>query len=101
MIQQMHPTPALGPLPRTDETMNLLLDWRARLGCPEVFGAPFGLWRDGVLTVVVAIRMIVWRGTKVLLPSGCGVIAESRLVNEWRELRLKRDAVKQVFGVQA
>ena len=55
---------------------------------------------DGVLTVVVAIRMLVWKGSEVWLPSGCGVIAESRLVNEWRELRLKRDAVKSVFGLE-
>ena len=99
LIQQLHPTPALGPLPRTEETMGLLLDWRRRLGCPDGFGAPFGLMRDGVLSVVVAIRMVAWRGKDVFLPSGCGVIEESRLVNEWRELRLKRDAVKQVFAL--
>ena len=79
--------------------MQLLLEWRERLGCPAEFGAPYGLWHEGVLTVVVAIRMIAWRGTNACLPSGCGVIAESRLVNEWRELRLKRDAVKVIFGV--
>jgi menaquinone-specific isochorismate synthase len=43
--------------------------------------------------------MVVWQGGQVLLPSGCGVIDESRLVNEWRELRLKRNSVKQVFGI--
>ena len=57
------------------------------------------MMRDGVLSVVVAIRMVAWRGKDVFLPSGCGVIEESRLVNEWRELRLKRDAVKQVFAL--
>lgn len=100
LIRRLHPTPALGPLPRTEETMTQLLEWRERLGCPPWFGAPFGLCADGVLTVVVAIRMLVWRGEEVWLPSGCGVIAESRLVNEWRELRLKRDAVKAVFGLE-
>lgn len=99
LIRHMHPTPALGPLPRTGETMALLLDWRDRLGCPRWFGAPFGVWQDGALTVVVAIRMVAWKGSEVLLPSGCGVIDESRLVNEWRELRLKRNSVKQVFGI--
>ena len=99
LIRHMHPTPALGPLPRTGETMALLLDWRERLGCPRWFGAPFGVWCDGSLTVLVAIRMVVWEGENVFLPSGCGVIDESRLVNEWRELRLKRNSVKQVFGI--
>lgn len=99
LVRRLHPTPALGPLPRTDETMAQLLEWRNRLGCPPWFGAPFGVCCDGVLTVVVAIRMLVWRGDDVWLPSGCGVIAESRLVNEWRELRLKRDAVRTIFGL--
>lgn len=99
LIRHMHPTPALGPLPRTGETMDLLHDWRKRLECPRWFGAPFGVWCDGALTVLVAIRMIVWEGDQVLLPSGCGVIDESRMVNEWRELRLKRNSVKQLFGI--
>ena len=48
---------------------------------------------------MVAIRMVVWQGDNVYLPSGCGVIDESRLVNEWRELRLKRDSVKELFQI--
>ena len=49
--------------------------------------------------VLVGIRMIRWQGPQVEVPSGCGVIEESRLVNEWRELRLKRESVRSVFGV--
>ena len=79
--------------------MDLLHDWRTRLGCPRWFGAPFGVCADGELTVLVAIRMVVWEGEEIALPSGCGVIDESRLVNEWRELRLKRDAVKELFQI--
>jgi menaquinone-specific isochorismate synthase len=100
LIRRMHPTPALGPLPRTLETMALLQDWRERLGCPSSFGAPFGFLRDGDFEALVAIRMIAWEGEDFFLPSGCGVIAESRLVNEWRELALKRDSVRGIFGKQ-
>ncbi len=99
LIRVLHPTPALGPLPRTEANLAQLLGWRETLGCPPWFGAPFGLWRDGVFEGLVAIRMISWRGSKVLIPSGCGIIGESRLVNEWRELRLKREAVRDGFGV--
>lgn len=99
LIKRLHPTPALGPLPRTKETMELLANWRERLNCPSCFGAPFGLLRDGGFTSVVAIRGIHWHGDHVAIPSGCGVIEASRLVNEWRELRLKRDAVRAVFGI--
>jgi menaquinone-specific isochorismate synthase len=94
LVRRLHPTPALGPLPRVEETMRLLLQWRERLGCPEGFGAPFGVIEDGRFLALVSIRGIWWDGPDLLLPAGCGVIEASRLVNEWRELRLKREAVK-------
>lgn len=95
LIERLHPTPALGPLPRTKDTLALLLGWRDQLDCPKEFGSPLGVWDHGRFDAVVAIRGIWWDGTQLSLPAGCGVIEASRLVNEWRELRLKRDAVKQ------
>lgn len=99
LVRRLHPTPALGPLPRTGDTMERLLDWRRRLGVPGGFGAPFGALVEGEFHALVAIRGIWWRGRDALLPAGCGVIEASRLVNEWRELRLKREAVKARFGL--
>lgn len=99
LIRRLHPTPALGPLPRTGETMSRLQTWRERLGAPPEFGAPFGAVVDGRARILVAIRGLWWKGDEVKLPAGCGVIEPSRLVNEWRELRLKREAVKARFGV--
>jgi menaquinone-specific isochorismate synthase len=95
LLRRLHPTPALGPLPRTNETLAKLHEWRSRLNCPPEFGAPFGLWDDGRFDAVVSIRGIWWDGLKLMLPAGCGIIEASRLVNEWRELRLKREAVKR------
>lgn len=95
LLRKLHPTPALGPLPRTDVTLNALLEWRSRLGCPASFGAPFGLWDQGRFDAIVAIRGVWWSPGKASIPAGCGVIEASRLVNEWRELRLKREAVKR------
>lgn len=95
LLRRLHPTPALGPLPRTDATMERLLEWRGRLGCPPEFGAPFGLWDHGRFDAVVAIRGVWWQGRQLCIPAGCGIIEASRLVNEWRELRLKREAVKR------
>lgn len=97
LLQRLHPTPALGPLPRTDVTMKRLLEWRNRLGCPPHFGSPFGLWDQGRFDAIVAIRGVWWDGPKLKIPAGCGVIEASRLVNEWRELRLKREAVKRLL----
>lgn len=99
LLRRLHPTPALGPLPRTDETLSKLLEWRQRLACPLQFGAPFALWDEGRFDAIVAIRGIWWDGEELKLPTGCGIIEASRLVNEWRELRLKREAVKR-FLVQ-
>ena len=99
LIRRLHPTPALGPLPRTPGTMDQLIDWRRRLATPEGFGAPFGAILDGEFHAIVAIRGLWWHDREVLLPAGCGVIEASRLVNEWRELRLKREAVKARFGL--
>lgn len=98
LLRRLHPTPALGPLPRTEATMDKLLEWRGRLGCPPEFGAPFGLWDHGRFDAVVAIRGIWWHGNQVRIPAGCGIIEASRLVNEWRELRLKREAVKRFLA---
>ncbi len=98
LLRRLHPTPALGPLPRTVETLSMLLAWRDRLGCPLQFGAPFGLLDQGGFDAVVAIRGIWWESKKLMLPAGCGVIEASRLVNEWRELRLKREAVKHFLA---
>lgn len=98
LVRRLHPTPALGPLPRTQETLEQLIAWRRRQGTPDGFGAPFGAMLDGEFHAIVAIRGIWWSGSEVLLPAGCGVIEASRLVNEWRELRLKREAVKACFG---
>jgi len=99
LVSRLHPTPALGPLPRTGETLECLLDWRTRLGCPDWFGAPFGLFEEGTFEALVGIRMVLWQGQQVMVPAGCGVIEASRLVNEWRELRIKREAVKRIFGL--
>lgn len=95
LLKRLHPTPALGPLPRTDQSMAMLGEWRERLACPQEFGAPFGVWDRGAFEAVVAIRGLWWKGQQIALPAGCGIIEASRLVNEWRELRLKREAVKR------
>lgn len=100
LVEHLHPTPALGPLPRTQQTLEQLNAWRESLGCPQWFGAPFGCYHEGVLQVLVAIRGLGWQeGGQVVLPVGCGVIEESSLINEWRELGLKRLAVKRLFGL--
>lgn len=97
LISLLHPTPAVGCLPRTDEWLTKLREYRARLKAPGFFGAPFGFSLDGEHHLVVAIRGLGWEGEKIVLPSGCGIVGGSAFDHEWRELRLKREAVIRLF----
>ncbi len=99
LIRHLHPTPALGPLPRTEENLSDLSQWRNQLGCPTHFGAPFGLYHKGEFNLLVAIRMISFDGSQLQIPAGCGIIEASRPTNEWRELELKRSSVKDLFNL--
>ncbi len=95
LVEKLHPTPALGPLPRTQETLALQYGWRDQLHCPSLFGAPFGLLHEGRFQCLVAIRDILWDQHRLYLPAGCGIIAESKLTQEWNELQLKRHSVRR------
>lgn len=99
LIARLHPTPALGPLPRTAENFALTCGWRHYLHCRKKYGAPFGLLHEGRFQCAVAIRGIHWDRERLYLPSGCGMIAESKLTQEWNELLLKRNAVRKIFGL--
>lgn len=96
-IRLLHPTPALGSQPRTEKTLAQLDDWRSRLRCPAHFGAPFGFLEDGDFFCLVGIRSLYWQGQRLALCTGGGVVASSTLTHEWRELKLKRDTVRNSF----
>jgi menaquinone-specific isochorismate synthase len=101
LIRLLHPTPALGALPRVREVLDRLRRYRGELGAPARFGAPFGVRVQGAFHAVVAIRHVSWRGREVSLPVGCGVIAASEFRKEWQELVLKRSAVKRLLGLES
>ncbi len=98
-IKRLHPTPAVGCLPRDEVALKKLMEYRRQLGVPEFFGAPFGFKTDGTFHCAVAIRGVSWRGDEVSLPCGCGIVAASAFDHEWRELRQKREAVAKLLGI--
>jgi menaquinone-specific isochorismate synthase len=99
LIRLLHPTPALGIAPRTAATLEMLREYRERLGVPPMFGAPFGIhWPQGML-MLVAIRGIFWKRDEVLLPAGVGLVAGSDFEMEWAELELKRAWVRHALRV--
>jgi len=94
----LHPTAALGVSPNR-------ADWRFLKKCDgdqdrRRFGAPFGVLNvTGKSIVMVAIRNIQWREDHILLGTGCGVVAQSQLQNEWEELEVKRKSVRALLGI--
>lgn len=99
LIPRLHPTPAVGCLPRDEESRVKLAEFRRQLHAPAFFGAPFGLKLEDAFHCVVSIRGLSWSGEEVSLPSGCGIVAGSAFDHEWRELRLKRESVARLFGI--
>ncbi len=99
LVRTLHPTPAMGILPRSADNLAALHAWRRQLGVPETFGAPFGVQWSGGTQMVVTIRGLWWTPDAVVLPAGCGIVDGSALDREWRELGLKRRWVKQAFGL--
>lgn len=99
LVPWLHPTPAVGCLPREERWLDKLREYRHLLQVPDFFGAPFGFTVDGECHMVVSIRGIAWQGPKGFLPSGCGIVGGSAYDHEWRELRLKREAVMSMLGL--
>ena len=93
MIAALHPTPALGIVPR--EQMELLKKWRHQ---SDILGAPFGIrWSATEYLCLVAIRKIQWDDSHYFIGNGCGIVEESQFAEEWQELRAKRDSVRKTF----
>ena len=102
LVRELHPTPAVGCLPREDTWLQRLKEYRTQLRVPNFFGAPFGFVEPGdshLCHMVVSIRGISWLGAEAQLPSGCGIVGGSAFDHEWRELRLKRESVISMLGL--
>lgn len=97
LVRQLHPTPALGTFPREKD-----LRWLrayARKIPRYVFGAPIGvLWRP-LAACYVAIRQVQWDARGMRMGAGCGIVKQSRYVEEWEELELKISAIKGVLDL--
>jgi menaquinone-specific isochorismate synthase len=99
MVRRLHPTAALGVSPRTPAGERWLRE--ADRGVKRrAYGAPFGVEReDGRALALVAIRNVQWHHEAVRVGAGAGLLPESRLEREFDELRVKRDQVKALFGL--
>ncbi len=91
----LHPTPALGGSPQSSAKA-LLYDLQNLCGFRHYFGAPFGVSFRNLSFCVVAIRNIQLINYKAYIGSGCGIVRDSQLEKEWKELKIKREFVKGI-----
>ena len=98
VVVALHPTAALGGYPRRPA-----IEWLERQAfhvARRRFGAPFG-YRDGETSrCAVAIRGVQWKHQDLLIAAGCGVVEQSVVAAEWRELELKRRAIYANLGLE-
>ncbi|HFK1441076.1 MULTISPECIES: isochorismate synthase [Bacillus] len=87
MVEELHPTPALGGTPRL-EAMKLIRD--VELLDRGLYGAPIG-WIDdeGNGEFAVALRCGLLNGEKASLFAGCGIVIDSIPQLEYEETSLK------------
>lgn len=94
LVQALHPTPALGVLPKNSRWIK---DYQTTLPRGR-FGAPVGVqWEES--RCYVAIRNMQWDIHGARIGAGCGVVQESQLDNEWNEIGAKIDSIKRILGI--
>lgn len=96
LCKALHPTPALGTYP-TKEALKYLKQLQTISGKRYGFGSPFGVHFGNIAFCVVAIRNIQLIHNKMLIGSGCGIVKNSQIDQEWEELKLKRESVKKIL----
>lgn len=95
MIKKLHPTAALGAYPQKEG-----LHWLSQQPSQKkrrYFGSPVGYIHRGQAFCLVAIRGLEWQNRLIKIHSGAGIVQESSLQKEWRELFLKREQIKLAF----
>ena len=96
LCRKLHPTAALGGFPK--QAAMCWLRENSQQKNRGHFGAPFGFF-DGKNKgfCLVALRGVEWDSQGLRLGTGCGLVENSILQKEWRELILKRNQIKQFF----
>ncbi len=94
IVQSLHPTPALGTYP-IDAGREWLIDFDKHTR-RDYFGAPVGFYdhQSERAQCYVAIRNVQWDATSMRLGAGCGIVAQSNFEQEWQEVLLKLQTIK-------
>ncbi len=91
----LHPTPAVGGLPRAAALAYIR---QAEGQARGWYASPIGwLAPDGAATFAVALRCALTTGNEVHLFAGAGIVADSDPAAEWRETALKFRPVQEAL----
>lgn len=99
IVKALHPTPAVGAFPKIEgkvwlENYQKHMD-RLRYGAPAGYYLP----EKKQSHCLVAIRNVQWNLKGMQIAAGCGIVADSRLENEWAEINLKIEAIKEILAL--
>ena len=99
LVHAIHPTAALGVYPRSENAHAILKSSDVKMK-REYFAAPFGIhFPNNTGLCIAAIRSVFWQQQQARLGAGCGVIEESDIEQELREVAMKRRAIKDKITV--
>lgn len=100
LVKALHPTPALGTFPKKRGER-----WLESLGkkvTRERFGAPVGYLSENQkdFSCYVGIRNVQWNKKEAFIGVGGGVVTDSLLETEWKEILLKLSAIKKMLALE-
>lgn len=96
LVVQLHPTPALGAYPK-EAGQEWLRSYAEKIPRGR-HGAPAGvLLSPSEFICVVAIRNVQWDALVARIVAGCGVVSQSKDVEEWQEIQLKWSAIRKTL----
>lgn len=98
IVAALHPTPALGAIPR-EEGKKWLSEYDSLAYPRGRYGAPAGYSHSENELCVVAIRNMQWTKNRIDLFAGCGVVPESTADNEWKEIQLKLNSIRELLAL--
>lgn len=99
LVERLHPTPAVGGLPKYDAENWIATHEAAERGW---YAAPFGFCDSrGDGTFMVALRSALLHENKVHLYAGAGIVRDSDPVSEYEETELKLRGMLSALGLNA
>ncbi len=100
VLSSLYPSPAIGAYPRK-KGLDFLADIEKKLCIHRgFFATPFGIQtKDNFMLCIGAIRGIEWSKDELSITAGGGIVAQSQLSAEWKEILLKLESIKSIFGL--